>query len=76
MKKIIFCLVRWQYENEKYQRYSMDLEKYAEFKEYVDRNLGKIVQEEEINEAELSFNPQSKKHVSDLTNTEKMILNG
>ena len=74
MKKITFVNVEWKYENERFERFSMDTEKLPEFREYVSRNLGKIIQEEEIDEAELGFNPQSKRHQSDLTDTEKMIL--
>ena len=73
MKKIIFCTVRWKYENEKYERFSMDKEKYADFKEYVAKNLGKIIQEEEIDKAELSQEPITKKYKNDLTPTEKLI---
>jgi len=75
MKKIIFCLVSWKYENEKYEKFSFDKETFPEFKEYVARNLGKIVQEEEVDKAELSQEPISKRHVSDLTQTERDILN-
>lgn len=76
MKTVTFLTVAWKYENEKYERFSMDTEKVKEFEEYVQRNLGKIVQEETIpfDECTQEFQSMSKKHESELTPTEKDIL--
>lgn len=72
MKTVIFCTVQWQQETE---RYSMDKELYPEFEEHVQRNLGKIIQEEEVpfDECTQEFQSQATKPETDLTDTEKLI---
>ena len=75
MKTVTFLTVAWKYENEKYEHFSMDTEMVEEFEEYVQRNLGKIIQSEEVpfNECTQEFQSMSKEAETDLTNTEQMI---
>ena len=75
MKTVTFLTVAWKYENEKYEHFSMDTEMVEEFEEYVQRNLGKIIQSEEVpfNECTQEFQTQAEETKSDLTDTEKMI---
>ena len=75
MKTVIFCTVAWKYENEKYERFSMDKESYADFKKYIDEYLGKIIQEEEVpfNECTQEFQTNAKEKEKELTNTEQII---
>ena len=53
----------------------MDTEKYPEFKEYVQRNLGKIVQDEEVplEECSQEFQTQFKEKESELKHERKQI---
>lgn len=75
MKTVTFLTVAWKYENEKYERFSMDTEKVEEFEDYVQRNLGKIIQSEEVpfDECTQEFQSMTKEKEHELTDTEQMV---